>query len=60
VPLPPCDTAVLKTRLYDEFKVEVPLVTWQDKPFIRVSIQAYNSSADVDRLLAGLARLLDT
>jgi isopenicillin-N epimerase len=58
--LPPCDTASLKARLYDEFGVEVPIVTWQDQPFIRVSIQAYNSASDVDRLLAGLARLLDT
>jgi isopenicillin-N epimerase len=60
VPLPPCDTEVLKQRLYAEFNVEVPIVTWQDKPFMRVSIQAYNSLSDVDRLLAGLARLLDT
>ena len=59
VPLPPCDTTLLKTRLYDEFGVEVPLMTWQNKPYIRVSIQAYNSPADVDRLLDALARLLD-
>ena len=59
-PLPPCDTATLKTRLYDEFGVEVPIITWQNKPYIRVSIQAYNSSDDVDRLLDALARLLDT
>jgi isopenicillin-N epimerase len=59
-PLPPCDTASLKTRLYDEFGVEAPIVTWHDKPYIRVSIQAYNSAADIDRLLDGLAGLLDT
>jgi isopenicillin-N epimerase len=60
VPLPPCDTTALKTRLYDEFGVEIPIITWQGKPYIRVSIQAYNSSDDVDRLMNGLARLLDT
>ncbi len=60
LPLPPCDTAALKTRLYDEFGVEVPIVTWQGNPYIRVSIQAYNSSDDVDRQLDGLARILDT
>ncbi|MBI5880461.1 MAG: aminotransferase class V-fold PLP-dependent enzyme [Chloroflexi bacterium] len=58
-PLPPCDTAALKTRLYDEFGVEAPIVTWQGKPFVRVSIQAYNTPTDVDRLLDGLARILD-
>jgi len=57
--LPPCDTARLKTRLYDEFDVEAPLGVWNDQPYIRVSIQAYNTQDDVDRLIAGLARLLD-
>ncbi len=59
LPLPPCDPAALKSRLYDEFGVEIPIVTWQGKPFVRVSIQAYNSSDDIDRLLHGLVRLLD-
>ncbi len=36
----------------------MPIVAWQDRFFVRVSIQAYNSPRDVDRLLDGLARLL--
>ncbi|MBI3731866.1 MAG: aminotransferase class V-fold PLP-dependent enzyme [Chloroflexi bacterium] len=59
LPLPPCDPAQLKSRLYDEFGVEVPMVVWQGKPYVRVSIQAYNSLDDVERLVNGLARLLD-
>ncbi len=58
VPLPPCDTTQLKTRLYDEFRIEVPLVMWQDKPYIRVSIQAYNARGDVDRLVEALQKVL--
>ncbi len=58
-PLPPCDTAALKARLYDEFGVEVPITVWNDRPFVRVSIQAYNTPDDVERLLEGLGRLLD-
>lgn len=57
-PLPPSDLAVLKTRLYDEFKIEVPLVQWQDKQFIRISVQGYNSREDVDLLMTALRRLL--
>ncbi len=57
VPLPPCDPAPLKRRLYDEFGVEVPIMLWQDKPYIRVSIQAYNTQDDVDRLLNALSNL---
>jgi isopenicillin-N epimerase len=57
-PLPLSDLAVLKSRLYDEYKIEVPLVQWQDKHFIRISIQGYNDQADVDKLLEALKILL--
>jgi isopenicillin-N epimerase len=58
VPLPPCDGPGLKTRLYDEFRVEVPVVEWQGRQYLRVSIQAYNTRQDVDRLAAALRALL--
>lgn len=58
IPLPPCDVIALKQRLYDEFCVEVPLVTWDNKPYIRVSFQAYNTLADLDRLTEALSALL--
>ncbi|MGQ0601782.1 MAG: aminotransferase class V-fold PLP-dependent enzyme, partial [Anaerolineales bacterium] len=57
-PLPPCDVAVLKSRLYDEYRIEVPVYRWQGRPVIRVSLQAYNSRDDVDKLLDALAALL--
>jgi isopenicillin-N epimerase len=58
VPLPPCDLAALKVRLYDEFRVEVPLFRWKDCHLMRVSIQGYNTRGDVARLVAGLRALL--
>jgi isopenicillin-N epimerase len=58
-PLPAdTDTAALKARLYDEFRIEVPLVAWNSHKLIRVSIQAYNSRRDVDRLLDALKNCL--
>ena len=57
-PLPPSDLAVLKRRLYDEYLVEVPLVQWQDRQFIRVSVQGYNTKKDLDILLHALKELL--
>ncbi len=58
-PLPAkTDLAVLKTRLYDEFNVEVPLIDWQGRPFVRISVQGYNTQADLDALFNGLQRLL--
>jgi isopenicillin-N epimerase len=57
-PLPSSNLPVLKCRLYDEFKIEVPLVQWQDRQFIRISIQGYNTQQDVDSLIEGLKVLL--
>jgi isopenicillin-N epimerase len=57
-PLPASDLAALKRRLYQDFKVEVPLVQWQDRQFIRISIQGYNSQQDVDALVEALQILL--
>jgi len=57
-PLPECDVAQLKARLYDEHRIEVPVFRWQGRPVIRVSVQAYNTRADLDRLIEALTRLL--
>jgi isopenicillin-N epimerase len=48
----------LKARLYDQFKIEVPLTTWAGKKLIRISVQGYNSEENIDRLLAALRILL--
>jgi len=48
----------LKIRLYEEHRVEVPVVRWNGEQLIRVSFQAYNDHRDADALLAGLAALL--
>jgi isopenicillin-N epimerase len=57
-PLPKSDIALLKSRLYDEYQIEVPLTQWQDQQFVRISIQGYNTQEDVDMLLKALSVLL--
>ena len=52
------DLPALKIRLYDEFRIEVPLIEWQDKKLIRISVQGYNTEADIDRLLFALSKLV--
>ncbi len=59
LPLPPCDPAQLKLRLLDEFHIEVPIVVWRARPHIRISIQAYNTQQDVERLIDALTQLLN-
>jgi isopenicillin-N epimerase len=47
----------LRTRLWDEFQVEVPVLDFDGQRYIRISLQAYNAREDVDRLLEALAAL---
>ncbi len=57
-PLPAStDLDRLKARLYDEFRVEVPLISWNERKLIRVSIQGYNTRRDGDALLRALKLL---
>jgi isopenicillin-N epimerase len=57
-PLPPIDAHQVKERLWDEFKVEIPVMSGAPGDRVRVSIQAYNSQKDVDRLVEGLTAIL--
>ena len=45
-------------RLWNDFQIEVPIVHRQDHRFVRISIQAYNTPRDVDRLVAALTEIL--
>jgi len=57
-PLPPCDGEKLQRRLYDEYAIEVPIIEWNGRQLVRVSIQGYNTPADVDALADALSMLL--
>ena len=58
LPLPPCDSADLKRRLYDEYQIEIPATQWGETPCLRVSVQGYNTRTDIERLIAAVAKLL--
>jgi isopenicillin-N epimerase len=57
IELPRMDPGLLKTTLYDTYQVEVPVIEWQDKLLIRVSIQAYNTPADGNHLVEALKKI---
>ncbi|MGH8247253.1 MAG: aminotransferase class V-fold PLP-dependent enzyme, partial [Gammaproteobacteria bacterium] len=58
-PLPAdTDLVTLKARLYGEYRVEIPLAAWNGYKLIRVSVQGYNTPADIDVLLKALTDLL--
>ena len=58
-PLPhQTDLAAFKARLYDEHRVEMPTTTWQDRQFLRISVQGYNTPADIEASLKAIKTLL--
>lgn len=58
-PLPPiADLPAFKATLYGRFRVEMPCTTWQNFQFVRISVQGYNDSADIEAALQALATLL--
>jgi isopenicillin-N epimerase len=57
-PLPPSNLPLLKSRLYEEYRIEVPVIPWQDQQFLRISIQGYNTEQDVESLIHALTVLL--
>jgi selenocysteine lyase/cysteine desulfurase len=57
-PLPACDAGMLQRRLYDEYRVEVPIIEWGGRLLVRVSVQGYNTEEDVDALVDALRAVL--
>ncbi len=66
LPLPPLDGATpkhgrpdpLQTRLWEDYRIEIPVVHWRGQRLLRVSCHLYNSRADIDLLAAALRSLL--
>lgn len=52
------DHQELKRRLYDQYRIEIPLMHWNGQNLIRFSFQAYNDMGDVHALEAALARIV--
>jgi selenocysteine lyase/cysteine desulfurase len=44
-----------QTRLYAEHRVEAPVTIWNSQAFLRVSVQGYNTQADIDALVSAVA-----
>jgi len=45
----------LQTWLYDKHKIEIPIIPWEDRWFVRISVQGYNTKEDLDLLIAALS-----
>jgi len=57
IPIRTQDPELLKGRLYDEYRIQIPVMRHGDRVFIRYSIQAFNQPEDLDRLEEALKEL---
>lgn len=59
MPIPDTDTLELSKALMARYSIEIPVFKWQDQSIVRVSVQGYNSKAQMDILIEALTELLD-
>ena len=54
IPLPPVDAARLGAALRERHAIEVPVTTCAGRPWLRISLQAYNTLRDIELLIDAL------
>jgi isopenicillin-N epimerase len=55
IPVRTSEAAGLKVRLFDAYRIEVPVTQHAGHAFVRVSVQAYNTQDELDALVSALA-----
>lgn len=59
IPLPDCDVVAVRERLYEDYRIEVPVGRFEDRCVMRVSVQAYNTAEELQILVEALDAILD-
>ena len=47
-----------KKKLYRNYKIEIPIIPWENKSFARISYQLYNTEKDLNKLEYALKKLI--
>ena len=58
VPIPKVKEIEFQRNLYKNYKIEIPIIPWENKSFARISYQLYNSIKDLEKLEYALKKLL--
>lgn len=57
VPIPACNPREIQDRLWQEFGIEVPFVSWKNHTYIRVSCHLYTMTSHLDYLADALRKI---
>ena len=55
IPVRSSQAEALRKHLFDRHRIEVPVTQHGAHTFVRVSVQAYNTQAELDALISALA-----
>lgn len=58
VPLPAGEAQPLQDALWNEHRIEVPIIEWESQRLVRVSCHLYTTRSEIDRLVSALTQLL--
>lgn len=54
IPVPACDAEALRIRLFEQHHIEVPVTQHEGRTFVRLSVQGYNTRAELEVLATAL------
>lgn len=57
IPIPKCNVDHVKTQLLKKFNIEIPVIKWKNRCFVRISIQIYNSKSELIKLTQALKKI---
>jgi isopenicillin-N epimerase len=57
VPLPKGDWSLLQKQLWEQIGIEIPIINFKNRFFVRVSCHLYNNRTQLDALVKALSRL---
>jgi isopenicillin-N epimerase len=58
MPVTDCDPMALKLALLEESNIEIPCFKWKEHTIVRLSVQGYNTQAQMDQLVVALRKIL--
>ena len=58
VPVPKVKEIEFQRKLYKNYKIEIPIIPWENKSFARISYQLHNSIKDLEKLEYAFKKLL--
>ncbi len=58
LPLPACVPQRLQRELREQYRIEIPILSWRDRQYLRISVQGYNTRQDVETLVMAMSKLL--